>query len=186
MSPTRDERTVVAIKVLQTMAAALSALELEVDHLFALIAEGVAGVTAAFLDSDRESARVLRANEQQIDGVFRTAEALARQELVSGGEQVEERLRFLLLVLQILPELERTGDLVEHIAFRASRGVALQLPPRCRGLIQQMGDMATDMWQRAADAYRDRAPGAAAELHRIDDGLDDLHERLVGELAQAS
>src|SRR5438874_1098306 len=76
MSPTRDARTVVAIRVLRAMAAALSALELEVDRLFALIAEGVAGVTAAFLDSDRESARVLRANEQQIDGVFRTAEAI--------------------------------------------------------------------------------------------------------------
>ena len=163
----------------------LESLEGQVLHLFALIVEGLAAVTGTFLDSDRDSARLLVANEQLIDSVYESVESAARRELVSGTERAEEHLQYLLLVLQIVPELERSGDLIEHIALRARQGLARSLTPACRGLIQRMGETATQMWQLAGSAFAARDPAVAIELRSRDDELDDLHVCLTAELGDA-
>jgi phosphate transport system protein len=169
----------------ETPTADLESLEGQVVHLFALIAEGLAAVTGTFLDSDRDTARHLVANEQLIDSIYESVESAAREELVSGAARAEEHLQYLLLVLQIVPEIERSGDLIEHIAQRARQGLARSLTPACRGLIQRMGEIATEMWQLAGSAYAVRDAGVAVELRLRDDELDDLHVRLTAELADA-
>ena len=58
----------------------------------------------------------------------------------------------------MLPELERSGDLAEHVSRRAVRGLGVELSPRARGLVEQMGEVACEMWRATADAYADRAP----------------------------
>ena len=161
------------------------AIDDAVAELFALVGDGLGWATQAFLDSDRESARHLAANEQLIDSVYGRAELLARQQLVSGGDRAEARLRRLLVVLQVVPELERSGDLVEHIAMRAAQGLARNLTPKCRGLIGSMGKLGVDMWRAAADAYLMGDATAAIHLRAWDDELDDLHVQLTAELAAA-
>ena len=42
-------------------------------------------------------------------------------------------LRYLLTVVRVVPELERSGDLAQHIAVRGTKGLADQLSPRARG-----------------------------------------------------
>ena len=42
-------------------------------------------------------------------------------------------------LIRIVPELERSGDLAEHIAKRAGTGLAAQLTPPARGLLERMG-----------------------------------------------
>ena len=163
----------------------LESLDGQVLHLFALVVEGLAAVTGTFLDSDRDSARLLVANEQLIDSIYESVESAARRELVSGTERAEEHLRYLLVVLQVVPELERSGDLIEHIALRARQGLARSLTPTCRGLIQRMGETATAMWELAGSAFATRDPAMAIELRFRDDELDDLHVRLTAELADA-
>ena len=162
----------------------LESLEGQVLHLFALIAEGLAAVTGTFLDGDRDSARLLVANEQLIDSIYESVESAASTELVSGTAGAEH-LQYLLLVLQIVPELERSGDLIEHIAQRARQGLARNLTPACRGLVQHMGEIATEMWQLTGSAFDARDPGVAVQLRLRDDELDDLHVRLTAELANA-
>ena len=44
-------------------------------------------------------------------------------------------MRYLLSILRIVPELERSGDLVKHIARRTMRSVASEMTPRARGLV---------------------------------------------------
>jgi phosphate transport system protein len=95
-------------------------------------------------------------------------------------------LRFLLCVLRMVPELERSGDLAEHIAQRAARGLASELTPRIRGIVQQMGRVGADMWRTAADAYVERDPDAADSLRERDDELDDLLVSMTAELASGS
>jgi phosphate transport system protein len=90
----------------------------------------------------------------------------------------------LVAILRIVPELERSGDLVEHIALRTPQRMAEQLSPRARGLILEMGEVGVDMWRAAANAYADRDIGAAKRLRALDDHLDDLHVTLSVELAQ--
>jgi phosphate transport system protein len=48
-----------------------------------------------------------------------------------------------------------------------------------------MGTTCVDLWRRAADAWAERDGGAAVELDKADDHLDDLHDRLVAELEKA-
>ena len=58
----------------------------------------------------------------------------------------------------MLPDLERNGDLAEHIARRAARGLGVELSARSRGLVERMGEVATHMWRATADAYAERLP----------------------------
>lgn len=86
-------------------------------------------------------------------------------------------------VLRIAPELERSHDLVCHIASRARHVPGSGMSPRCRELIEQMDELACDMWRRAADCWSQRDGSAAPALAEADDELDALHARLMAELA---
>ena len=127
--------------------------------LFALVGEGVAGATHCLLDGDREAARVLAESDETIDALYREVEQLAQSQLAQRATGPTE-LRYLVAVLRMLPELERSGDLAEHVSRRAVRGLGVELSPRARGLVEQMGEVACEMWHATADAYADRAPVA--------------------------
>ena len=89
-------------------------------------------------------------------------------------------------VLRLLPELERSGDLAEHVASRAIRGLGGELSPRARGMVERMGEIACAMWKRTADAYGDRLREAGEHLEILDDELDELHVLLTVEIASGS
>ena len=86
-------------------------------------------------------------------------------------------------MLRIVPELERTHDLVVEIAHRASDILSEDLSPRSRGLIERMGNLASDMWRQAVDGWCERDRSAAFALDERDDEMDDLHASLMAELA---
>lgn len=58
---------------------------------------------------------------------------------------VASDLRFLLTVLRVAPELERSHDFIVHIASRSSRIPRRDLPPGTAGLAGQMADLAAGM-----------------------------------------
>ena len=159
----------------------LEEIDQKVVQLFALVSEGLSAATDAFLAGDREAAKQLVDRDKVIDSLYIDVEEIVYRQLVTQSPMAKD-LRFLLSVLRIVPELERSGDLAEHIAARAARGVAAALTPRIRGLIEQMGLVGTEMWRMAADAYVERDPEAATELNERDDELDELHVSLTAEL----
>jgi phosphate transport system protein len=161
----------------------IDALDGRVARLFALVADGIAAATSTFLASDREAASQLVADEQEVDVVFHCVEGEIRAELLSGRIPSQARLARLLMILQVAPELERSGDLVEHVAWRARQGLARSLTPPARALVERMGTLAQEMWRAAASGYLERDRTAAQRLRRWDDELDDLHVRLTSELA---
>ena len=163
----------------------LEKIDAQVLQLFALVSEGLAGATDALLAGDRETARALVARDQFIDDVYIELEDLV-QSLIALQSPMADDLRFLLSVLRIVPELERSGDLTEHIAQRAARGLTPELTPRIRGLIEQMGRLGVDMWRITAVAYAERDGSAAARLREQDDELDDVHVSLTAELASGT
>ena len=122
---------------------------------------------------------------QPIDDLESAVEELVHLELSSKPQVSQADLRRLVSVLLIVPELERSGDLVEHIALRTQQGMGGRISARARGLVQQMGDVGVEMWRAAADAYADRDAYAADRLRLLDDRLDDLHVTLSVELAQS-
>jgi len=85
-------------------------------------------------------------------------------------------------VLRVVPEIERSHDLVVGIARRASHILSEDLSPRARGLVEQMGNLGTDMWFQAIDSWRKRDRAAAAALDEHDDEMDELYASLMTEL----
>jgi phosphate transport system protein len=159
----------------------LEEIDQKVLQLFALVAESVGKATDAFLANDREAAESMAETDAVIDELYTNIEELVQRQFALQSP-IARDMRFLLSVLRIVPELERSGDLAEHIASRATRGVSDNVTPRIRGLIEQMGHIATQMWREATDAYADRDPDAAARLNDRDDELDELHSSLTAEL----
>jgi phosphate transport system protein len=86
-------------------------------------------------------------------------------------------------VLRIAPELSRSHHLVVSIAARANHILSEDLSPRCRGLVERMGTLASEMWRQAADSWYQRDRSAASVLDERDEEMDELHASLIGELA---
>lgn len=154
-----------------------------VRDLFELVANGVLSCVGAFLDADRETAGAVARRDLQLDDLEDRIEELALDELTASPPPAPARLRFLVAILRIIPELERSGDLIEHVARRTGTGLVGALTPRACGLIAEMGTVASAMWSAASEAYRTREPAAADRLRRDDDELDQLHLSLTAELA---
>ena len=159
----------------------LEEIDGKVAHLFVLVSEAVAAATECLLSGDRATAAVLVEGDARVDELAAEVEALAERQLTlqtpMGGD-----LRYLLSILRIVPELERSADLAEHIAARAAGGLTGMLTPRLRGLVEQMGRVAVKMWRDATEAFSDRDAQAAARLLEDDDELDTLHNLLTAEL----
>ena len=163
----------------------LGEIDGHVTQLFALVTEGLAAATDALLSGDREAGRAVVQKDVVVDELYRRVEELTLREVALQGP-VASDLRFLLSVLRIVPELERSGDLVEHIAARAARGLAEELTPRIRGLVTEMGRVGVELWRMAADGYAERDGGAARRIAAGDDELDELHTSLTAEIASGS
>lgn len=163
----------------------LERIDEEVRRLFALVSEGVAGATDALLMGDRQAARDLVARDHAIDELYVSVEEIVQRQFALQAPLASD-LRFMLSVLRIVPELERSGDLAEHIAQRAVRGITGELNPRMRGLIEQMGRVGVQLWQETAYAYAERQAGMARRLRELDDEMDDLHVSFIAELASGT
>jgi phosphate transport system protein len=160
----------------------LDAIEAKVIELFAMVAEDLPAATEAVLGGNDEAVQILAERDRAIDTLYAEIEELANREILLQAP-VASDLRFLLSVLRIVPELERSHDLVVEIARRASHILGEDLSPRSRGLIGRMGELAAGMWRQAADAWYKRDRSAAAALDECDDGMDELHASLIAEIA---
>ena len=148
--------------------------------IFRQVTEGIGWATVALLEHDVERAATVIAEETTIDRQCEAVVGMVRDRLASVHPEPDE-LDVLIALLQIVPELERSGDLAEHIAQRAHKNLGGMLSPNARGLIAQMSDKTVQMWTVAGDAYRDQSRRAAFDLSDIDDELDELAHRLVSD-----
>ena len=160
----------------------LEAIEAKVIELFAMVAEDLPGATHALLSGDNEVVKVLAEREKVIDALYPEIEELVNRELVLQAP-VAVDLRFLLSVLRIVPVLERSHDLVIHIATRANHILSDELTVRTRGLVDRISALASAMWRQAVDAWYQRDRTAAFELVGRDEEMDELHASLIAELA---
>jgi phosphate transport system protein len=166
----------------QEFQRALEAIEAKVIELFAMVAEDMPGATHALLSGDNEVVQVLTERQQTIDALYPEIEELVNREILLQAP-VAADLRFLLSVLRIAPELERSHKLVVLIASRANHILSGDLSPRSQGLVGRMGILVSDMWRQAADSWYKRDRSAAIALGELDNEMDELHASLVAELA---
>jgi phosphate transport system protein len=91
-------------------------------------------------------------------------------------------LRYMVALLLIIPELERSADLAEHIAQRAVSNLGRTMSSRSRGIIQLMTEVAAEMWTVAADAFGDQTL-LGDRLEEADEEMNVLHRSLTNEVA---
>jgi phosphate transport system protein len=158
-------------------------VEQPILRLFGLVREALARATYALLNGDTDLAQTVIDGDQEID------ESTAALELdvwsrIEAGNHSSSDLRALVGILLIVPELERSADLAEHIAHRALNNVGAEMTPVARGIVQRMSEVASEMWQLVAASYSNHN-AQDIELAEEDEELDILHDRLTSEIAKA-
>jgi phosphate transport system protein len=159
----------------------LGTIEAKVIELFSMVAEDLPLATDALLNGDSEVARTLAERDRVIDALYPTIEDLANREILL-QQPVASDLRLLISVLRVVPELERSHDLIVDIARRGSLILSQDLSPRSRGLIEHMGNLAYEMWSQAVNCWCERDRSAAVTLGERDDEMDELYAGLMAEL----
>jgi phosphate transport system protein len=159
----------------------LAEIDSSVMRLFALVSESVAAATESLLVGDGETARKVEAGDAAVDQLERDLERAAERQLLLQSPMAGD-MRYLVTVLRIVPELERSGDLAVHVARRAMTNLGGRLTPAVRGLVEDMGRRCVLMWRDAAEAWAERDREVAARLDTMDDELDQLHVELTAEL----
>ncbi|MBO0729353.1 MAG: hypothetical protein J2P57_08850 [Acidimicrobiaceae bacterium] len=157
-------------------------LDEKVRLLFAYIPEDIAAATQALLGVERDLLPLLTERERTINDLFKELDALV-DEVLALQAPVASDLRFLLSVLRVGPELERSHDLVMHIAEHATPIVIDGLSPKARDLLERMSNIAVEMWHEAARSWEEPHTRVSEELDERDDALDTLHITFMDELS---
>jgi phosphate transport system protein len=148
--------------------------------LFAYVIESLGWATAAVLDQDVETADRVIDDDHKIDERCREVTGVIKNHL-SQADVAPDELDDLITVLQMVPELERSADLAEHIAQRAKHNLGGKISPRSRGLIQSMCDAGIRIWQLSSRAYAERGQNITFDISDADDELDNLSANLLHE-----
>jgi phosphate transport system protein len=160
----------------------LEIIEGKVIQLFAMVGEDLNEATRALLAGDGGVFTILLERDQEIDALYLEVEELVQREILLQAP-VASDLRFLLSVLRITPELERSHDLIVQIVAAAANAPARALSPAGQVMLTRMGQLAAEMWGQTSDCWYQRDRSTAARLSIEDQEMDDLHARLHAELA---
>ncbi|BCB85463.1 phosphate transport system regulatory protein PhoU [Phytohabitans suffuscus] len=138
----------------------------------------MAHATEALLTADREICERVITRDAEVDDLHRRVEervydTLARQSPVATD------LRLVITGIQIAADLERMGDLAEHVAKTALRRYpAPAVPAELREVITSMGSVADRMAGKVGLVLTTQDATLGAELETDDDVMDDLQRRL--------
>lgn len=166
---------------MSTPSPGIDSIERKVIQLFALVSEALARATEALLGNNPALGQSVVDGDQDVDDLTSEVEMLVWEQLNTRSVQGTE-LRYLVALLLIIPELERSADLAEHIAQRAVSNLGTEMSSRSRGIIQLMTEVAAEMWKVAADAFGDRTL-LGDRLEEADDEMNVLHASLTTEVA---
>jgi phosphate transport system protein len=146
------------------------------------VGSAMSTATTALLDADVALSDLVIAGDQQIDAERESLEQrcftlLARQQPVAGD------LRTITTTMRIVSDLERMGDLAEHIAKVARmRFPDHAVPQEVRPAFLEAGHLAEMLITKAATVIATRDIESARELETDDDAMDRLHRGLFRQL----
>src|SRR3954467_8605254 len=138
--------------------------------------------TTALLDADVALADLVIAGDEQIDA---TRESIDQRcfTLLARQQPVATDLRTIVTATRIASDLERMGDLAEHIAKVARmRFPEHAVPQEVRPAFLEAGHVAEMLVAKAGTVIAKRDVAAARELETDDDGKGALHRGLFREV----
>jgi phosphate transport system protein len=135
--------------------------------------------TSALLHSDAEQAQSVISDDRQIDEYYRRVEA-SIYELIALQAPVASDLRLVLTGLHIAADLERMGDLADHVAKTGlRRHPAPAVPDQLTSVVRDMAGVADQMAGKISRVLSTPDVARATELEQDDDAMDDLHRQLL-------
>ena len=146
------------------------------------VGSAMSTATTALLDADVALADLVIAGDDQIDAARESIEQrcftlLARQQPVATD------LRTITTAMRIVSDLERMGDLAEHIAKLARmRFPDHAVPLEVRPILLEAGHIAETLVAKTATVIGTLDVKAAQRLEAEDDLMDQLHRDLFREL----
>jgi phosphate transport system protein len=155
---------------------------IEVNRLLVTMAEAVRAAlrkaTAALLTADLAAAETVMERDVEIDGLCRQVEAKVA-DTIARQAPVASDLRTVITALHVSADLERMGDLAEHVAKTARRRhPSPAVPAELRPVFQQMAGVADRMADKITIILAGPDADLAAELEKDDDDMDDLERDL--------
>lgn len=146
-----------------------------------LVARQVQPVTTAFLEADQAAADSAIAADAEVD---RRCEELEEHcfELLARQSPVAGDLRRVVAVLRSIADVQRSGDLLSHVAESLAWVHPPSMPVGLRDMIERLGTVSGEVFSRAVEAWRTHDALAAVELQQLDDQVDLLQKSLLTEL----
>src|SRR3954447_25908697 len=157
----------------------LEALTDSLVEMTRLVGGAVGRATQALIDADVQLAHQVIEPDETADALRLALERRAFA-LLARQQPVASDLRILVSSLRIVTDLERAGDLAQHIAEVARRRYpSSAVPASVRATVLEMGQVAQRIVAKAGSVVASRDVDAAREIERDDDVMDDLHRRLL-------
>jgi len=153
----------------------------QITLLAASVAETIPRATQVLLDGDLEGADYLINGDDEIDSKSseleeRCYDVLALQAPMAGD------LRQIVTAVKMIGEIERSADLAVNICKASRRIYGIDLDPKLRGMIAQMGEQAGLLFRLSIDAYKEGDVALASALDDIDDLLDRLQVDFIAQI----
>jgi phosphate transport system protein len=154
----------------------------EVSRLLVTMAEAVRAAmrkaTTALLTADLKAAESVIERDVEVDAIYKQVEAKVA-DTIARQAPVASDLRMVITALHISADLERMGDLAEHVAKTAlRRHPSPAVPAELRPVFKGMAEVADQMAEKIAGLLGKPEAEAAAALESADDGMDDLEREL--------
>lgn len=134
--------------------------------------------SSALLTADRAGAEGVIVGDAEIDRCYRRIEERVC-DLLARQAPVASDLRTVVSALHVAADLERMGDLADHVAKTAlRRHPSPAVPAELRPAFVAMAGVADRMAEKIHDILAAPDAKIAAELDRDDDAMDQLHRDL--------
>lgn len=146
-----------------------------------LVAANVRPVTTAFLEADTHRAEEYITEERGLRERCRDLEETGYL-LLARQSPVAVDLRRVVATLRSTADIERSGNLLAHVAESLAWVHPPAMPADLRTTIAQLGERSAVVFGLAVDAWREHDPLAAVELSSLDDEVDMLQKVLLTEI----
>ncbi|MCF3135632.1 phosphate signaling complex protein PhoU [Streptomyces olivochromogenes] len=147
-----------------------------------LVGSAIGRATTALLDADLPLAESVIAADVKVDDLQRDLEDRAIA-LLARQQPVATDLRTVVTSLRMSADLERSGDLAQHVAKLARLRFPEQaIPGDLHRTILEMGQLAQRLMAQAAEVLITKDIAAALQLEQDDDRMDELHRTIFQHL----
>jgi phosphate transport system protein len=142
-----------------------------------MVGSAIGRATTAILDSDLKLAESVIEADSKVDDLQHDLEARAIA-LLARQQPVATDLRIVVTSLRMSADLERSGDLAQHVAkLTRLRYPERAIPQDLHATILEMGQLAQRLMAKAAEVL-----DLALQLEQDDDAMDLLHRTLFQHL----